>query len=123
MIKVTFEKVVLIVRYILLSIRKCTCLFSAMFLGSSLVALVANASLVNFLSKQLPDQKDSDGIFDKPFSEYYDFIVGKRNVLYSLVKNVLAFNDYSTEFYSTYVLVHNQMIEFQIKNNTLSYEF
>ncbi|XP_071131539.1 glucose dehydrogenase [FAD, quinone]-like [Mytilus edulis] len=46
-----------------------------MFLGASLVALCANASLLNFLSTQLPDEKDPDGIFDQPFKKYYDYIV------------------------------------------------
>ncbi|CAG2187254.1 unnamed protein product [Mytilus edulis] len=46
-----------------------------MFLGSSLVALCANASLLNFLSTQLPDEKDPEGIFDQPFKKYYDYIV------------------------------------------------
>ncbi|CAC5383013.1 unnamed protein product [Mytilus coruscus] len=46
-----------------------------MFLGPSMVALFANTTLLNFLSTQLPAQKDPDGIFDQPFSKYYNYIV------------------------------------------------
>ncbi|XP_052065949.1 glucose dehydrogenase [FAD, quinone]-like [Mytilus californianus] len=46
-----------------------------MFLGSSMVAVFANATLLNYLSTQLPVQKDPDGIFDQPFKKYYNYIV------------------------------------------------
>ncbi|VDI33911.1 Hypothetical predicted protein [Mytilus galloprovincialis] len=46
-----------------------------MFLGTSLAAFFANTTLLNFLSTQLPAEKDPDGIFDQPFKKYYDYIV------------------------------------------------
>ncbi|XP_076115931.1 oxygen-dependent choline dehydrogenase-like [Mytilus galloprovincialis] len=46
-----------------------------MFLGSSMLALYANATLFNYLSTQLPAKQDPDGIFDQPFKKYYNYIV------------------------------------------------
>ncbi|VDI51751.1 Hypothetical predicted protein, partial [Mytilus galloprovincialis] len=46
-----------------------------MFLGTSLAAFFVNTTLLNFLSTQLPAEKDPDGIFDQPFKKYYDYIV------------------------------------------------
>lgn len=48
-----------------------------MFLGAPLLSLLTNTTLVSYLSTILPVEKYPDGIFDKSFKDYYDYIVGK----------------------------------------------